>query len=182
MSNKIIYSSRPFKMGALNFLITTIFRFAWMWILSLSIFGLCGLIIGITVDVRWIIVGLMIVFIILPMIFAFLYYFYGLNRECYINTVKHSLDICEEGIEITLIFEDKEENENKNYERKVFFHYDAMQPFRINSKSVIIHFKRPYKGFIWIPSSAFDENSIEEILKYLDEKIPSLISTPLTLQ
>lgn len=173
MQNKVLFASRPFKMGAFNFILSLIFRYAWIWLLSLSLLGVAGLVLGITLDLRWFVVGLMMVFLILPMIFAFLYYYYGLKRECYINTVSHVLEIGEEGITVSMKFNDCNENEGiSEYERKEFFPYDLMKPFEVGSKSVTIPFIGKRNGFIWIPADAFEnEDILSSALKHLDNRL-----------
>lgn len=176
-------------MNAVNFLTTFIFRYAWLWLLALCAIGLGGLILGIVVDLRWMVVGLMVVLIILPMIASFLYYYYGLKPECYINTVPHFFEFSEDGISVTMTFpkvektqsdEDADlpvskEEDSPQITRSEFFSYATMSPFVVNSKSVIIPFKTPLKGFLWIPEDAFDdEEKMASTLRFLDNKIPAL--------
>ena len=190
MQNNAIYNTRIFKMNAVNFLTTFIFRYAWIWLLALSLIGVTGIALGIIIDLRWFIIGLMAIFIVFPMIFAFLYYYYGLKRECYVNTVDHSLGFCENGIEVRIYFkgEGKKTSDNQNMEvadqkekidereyRSEFFPYEDMLPFVINSKSVIIPFASPIKGFLWLPADSFsDEEELAEALRFIDNKTPYL--------
>lgn len=160
-------ASREFSMNGRHFLLGFIFRYSWIWMLSLSLIGVAALIIGITIDIRWFIVGLMVVLIVMPMLFAFLYYYYGLRRECYVNTITHRIIFKPEGINVNLIFHDKDSEDI--HERDEFFAYSEMQPFEIGSKSVTIPFRKPKKGFLWIPADAFENDEIlVHALRYLD--------------
>lgn len=170
-------------MNAVNFIITFIFRYAWLWLLALSLIGVAGLVVGIVVDLRWFIVGLMMIMIVLPMLIGFLYYFYGLRRECYINTIPHSLEFGDEGVTVRLCFTENRSavlndieinsvDDRHVIEREEFFPYNVMLPFQINAKSVIVPFKAPVKGFLWIPSSAFNnEEDLSLALQQLDVMI-----------
>lgn len=173
MENNIAFSTSQFRMSASNFMMSFIFRFAWIWLLLLSGLGIAGLVVGITVDLRWFIIGLMLIFIILPMIMAFLYFSYGLKKECYINTVPHNIDFGEMGVNVNLTFPSySEEEEEKQKERTEFFEYGSMRPFRVGAKSVTIPFKSPRKGFLWIPADAFEnEDHLENFLQFIDLKI-----------
>lgn len=169
MANEVVFESREIKMGAADFLKEFMFRFVWIWILGLSVAGVAGLVLGITVDIRWLIVGLGVALIVCPMVFAFLYYYYGLRRECFVNTFTHRLLIGEDGITARLILKAADESETEEEIRDEFFPYSSMTRFRIGSKSAIIPFRKPAKGFIWIPADAFvDEEELAAALKYID--------------
>lgn len=170
MSDKISSKTKEYKMNGVNFITSFIFRYAWIWIVALCILGLLGLCLGLTVDLRLFIVGLMIIMIIMPMLAAFLYFFYGLKKECYINTVNHYIEFDNEGLSITLLFGTRnEDNRQMRVERFTYSEFDSLQ---IGPKSVTIYFKSPKKGFIWIPAYAFeDENTIAGTLSFIDEKI-----------
>ena len=93
-----------FKMGGGRFASELIFRYAGIWMALLCAVALAGLAFGIAVDLRWMVVGLMVVFIVIPMILAFCYYYFGLRRECYVNAFPHTLAISPRGVTATLHF------------------------------------------------------------------------------
>lgn len=98
--------SRIIKMNGMSFLTELIFRYAGIWLLVLSATAVVGLVLGIAVDLRWFVVGLMIIFLIIPMAMAFLYYYYGLRKECFVNTVPHVLALLEDGINVEILAPD----------------------------------------------------------------------------
>lgn len=59
-----------------SFAIEMLFRYAGIWMLLLSATALTGIILGITIDLRWFVIGLMVVFVVIPMVLAFLYYYF----------------------------------------------------------------------------------------------------------
>lgn len=98
--------SRIIKMNGMSFLTELIFRYAGIWLLVLSATAVDGLVLGIAVDLRWFVAGLMIVFLIIPMAMAFLYYYYGLRKECFVNTVPHVISLMEDGINVKILVPD----------------------------------------------------------------------------
>ena len=154
-----------FKMTQFNWMREMIFRYAWIWMLSLSLLAVAGLVLGIVVDLRWLVGSLMLVCIVLPSLLLFLYYYFGLRREAFVNTVPHTLTPTEQGLQVTLKLDPETE-------RQEFFHYSDMRPMQIGPNSVTIPLKAPAKGFIWIPANAFENpQDLEITINYIDQKI-----------
>ena len=74
----------------------------WLWMV-LPI-ALCG-VLAVFVDVRFVIVALMVLFVVLPMILALLYFYYGLSPEARWSILEKDVVIDNEGI--TLLFTDE---------------------------------------------------------------------------
>lgn len=167
MKNEPAMRSDTFKMGAGAFAREMIFRFGAIWLLLLSATAVAGIALGVTVDLRWLVVALLAIFILFPMLLMFLYYFYGLKRECYVNLIPHSLSLSPEGIEATLqLDEEKTRTES--------FPIDCLGNFKVGHDSVIIRLKSPCKGFIWIPASAFGgAENLGEALRLLYSANPN---------
>ena len=74
----------------------------WLWmVLPVAI---CGLL-AIFIDVRFIIVALMVLFVILPMVLSLLYFYYGLSVEARWSIMEKTATI--DGTGITLDFTDE---------------------------------------------------------------------------
>ena len=74
----------------------------WMWmVLPIAI---CA-ILAFFVDVRFIIVAMMVLFIVLPMVLALLYFYYGLSPEARWSIMEKTATLDEDGI--TLSFTDE---------------------------------------------------------------------------
>ena len=70
----------------------------WLWmVLPIAI---CA-ILAFFVDVRFIIVGMMILFIVMPMVLALLYFYYGFSPEARWSIMEKTLTIGNEGITLT---------------------------------------------------------------------------------
>ena len=74
----------------------------WLW-LVLPV-AVCAML-AIWVDVRFAIVAMMVLFIVLPMVLALLYFYYGLSQEARWSIMDKSVTINDEGI--TLEFTDE---------------------------------------------------------------------------
>ena len=70
----------------------------WLWIV-LPI-AICG-ILAVFIDVRFVIVALMVLFIVLPMILALLYFYYGLSPEARWSIMEKDVVIGDDGISLT---------------------------------------------------------------------------------
>lgn len=187
--------SKPIRMGGRSFFMELLFRYAGIWILLLSCTAVAGLALGVAVDLRWFVAGLMVVFLVIPMVMAFLYYYYGLRKECFINAVPHMIAVDEEGMTVTILSpvpEGSEEAVNPSESpaapcesapapyavaRKEIFPFSSMRPVRIGHDCAIIPFAPPAKGFVWIPSDAFESpETLADILEFIDTRIKQCVS------
>ncbi len=175
----MITDTGEFKMSAGKFLTEVIFKFAAPWLLTLLALGLIGLSLGIIVDYRWMLGTLFIIFILAPTLMVFIYYYFGLRREAYVNTVLHTISLQDKGMSFTLKFpvsnhaeSSDVENEEVAQVRNEFFSYADMLPMKTGLNSVSIPLRSPAKGYLWIPRSAFQsDEDMSEFLEYLDNKI-----------
>jgi hypothetical protein len=74
----------------------------WLWMV-LPV-ALCA-VLAIWVDVRFVIVAMMVLFIVLPMVLALLYFYYGLSQEARWSIMDKTMAINDEGL--TLEFDDE---------------------------------------------------------------------------
>lgn len=84
----------------------------WLWVaFSILILSLLASLIW---DWRLLIVSLMIIFICIPMLMAFLYFYYGFRQECMLNILPHLVKISDDQIIIDVYrqpFDDEDEEE-----------------------------------------------------------------------
>lgn len=165
MESNAVMESREIRMGHGNFATQLVFRYAGGWLLALSAVAVAGIVFGITVDLKWFVAGMMVVFIIIPMALAFLYYYYALRKEFYVNMTPHRLIVGENGISAIMRFVRQEdpdeygsgEAEREVTEREVFFSYSVMKSCIPSGNSFVINFRKHCKGFLWFPSDAFGD-------------------------
>ncbi len=144
-----------------------------------------GLAVGLFLDIRYLIVSAMAVFIVLPMVMMFLYYYHGLGKYCYFNIVDHNISIKKDCLEITMYFHEEEVNDcgteecERNSEKLIresilSINYRDILNYRVFSDSVIYPVGRPVAGFIWLPLSAFDDiDSFRKAVSLLSSKLNS---------
>lgn len=129
-------------------------RFVYVCAAALAV----SVMLGAWVDWRCFILALMVVLLICPALMAWLYFYYGLRPECFVNVMPHYIGKGKEGISVTILKTDEEEN----YEEVTYiFGFDNIQrkKYIVGSDSVIFPFTGEYKGFIWIPAEAFADAS-----------------------
>lgn len=150
--------------------------------LLLFMIFLIGLVAGIFLDIRYLIVAAMAVFILLPMVMMFLYYYHGLSKNCYFNIVDHNLSIKEDCLEITMFFPavlvtetDEESAGAKEVEprvSKLTINYNDILNYRVFSDCVVYPVGKPMSGFVWLPLSAFnDADSFRNAVASLSSKL-----------
>ena len=74
----------------------------WLWMLAPV--AVCG-ILAVWVDVRFVIVVMMVLFIVLPMVLALLYFYYGLSPEARWSIMEKTVTLNEEGITLDFVDE-----------------------------------------------------------------------------
>lgn len=160
-----VMQTRIFRMGKGTLALHLLAMYAVPWLLVMAILAVVALLCAIFVDLRWGVVSLMLVFLILPMLLAFLYYYYGLQHFTAVNTVFHDLTVGDHGLIVTVyekkVFNGEEESGAISGESDFLYEplltnqipFDNISRIKVGMKSVTLPVKG--KGFIWIPASAF---------------------------
>lgn len=167
-------STNIFKLSRKQFILLLTKLVALKWLLIPLIFLFATFVLTFILnDIRFVIVGLMILFIIIPMILAFLYISYGLLENCYINIIDHEVEFANDCLVLKSHikkFTDNEENEEAEtriLERKL--KWDAISKVTYNVDNMVILIDKPKFGFLHIPYSSFnstdDENYAISITK-----------------
>lgn len=149
-------------------LILTLFYLYGGWAsITLAFLALPALAAGIFIDLRWLIVFLMILFLVTPMLMVFLYFYHGLRQSTASNIVEHKLLFTQTGI-IFRLFEKAEDEENSEEEKREkwsvrsekFYAYDQVTNYKTAYDGVLLMLTAPEKGFIWLPYNAFHKPSL----------------------
>ena len=74
----------------------------WLWMLAPV--AVCG-ILAVWVDVRFVIVAMMVLFLVLPMVLALLYFYYGLSPEARWSIMEKTVTLNEEGMTLDFVDE-----------------------------------------------------------------------------
>lgn len=142
-------------------------RYGWTVALPLLI---CAAI-GFTIDVRFLFIALMLLFIVIPMLMSFLYTYYMLTPEARRAVTRKEIEI-DEGNELRLIYLAPEkapvkqpmlgvEYDSNNIVEEVFvpepetIKWDTIKRVKYTSKFIVYILDTPRLQFILIPYTAF---------------------------
>ena len=99
--SSVVGSSR-FKMSHATMMIHLVRIVAGKWLLiPLAIF-ITSIALAFLIDLRYVIVARMVLLILVPMMMAFLYIYYGLAPGCWQNIIEKELEIVDDGINVKM--------------------------------------------------------------------------------
>lgn len=99
--SSVVGSSR-FKMSHTTMMIHLVRIVAGKWLLiPLAIF-ITSIALAFLIDLRYVIVAMMVLLILVPMMMAFLYIYYGLAPGCWQNIIEKELEIVDDGINVKM--------------------------------------------------------------------------------
>ena len=126
----------------------------WLWmVLPVAV---CGML-AIFIDVRFIIVALMILFVILPMLLALLYFYYGLSPEARWSIMEKTATIDDSGI--SLVFADERM-------KKHVILRDDVRSIIEKDDALIIMLRGKRYTCLMLPGSTVDPN-VTQVLRQL---------------
>lgn len=161
-------SEQPFRMGRGDFARKMFHFWGITPLLLLCALALVGIIAGFLIDMRYSILALMVVFILMPTVMMFLYYYHGLSENCRFNIVDHNLYVEEQALRVSMYFPNPtEEDADARKQMDFFIDYNRIRSFKVFDKSVVFPIGTPVNGFVWLPLSAFD--SVDDFRKALDK-------------
>ena len=133
---------------------------AWMGVALVGI--VVFLVLGFTIDIRFFIVALIWIFLILPLMTAFLYFYYGLMPLTALNATLHKIIFAEDKVRVVILNRIEEEgismaNNPKNpveepssaEEKSFIADKNSFMGFRGNSDCLILQFRK--LGWLGIP-------------------------------
>lgn len=147
----------------------------WLWG-SVSVIAL-SLIPGIFIDIRWLIVSSMLIFIVAPMLFAFLYISIGFRRENVANVVWHKVRIEDDGISVIVykpvfdseIQDDSEEEPKREVSFEYTISYADIRRINIENNSVTLPSRHT---FLWMPVECFGNTcTFNQALEFIAKRI-----------
>lgn len=162
--------SAVFRMGKGNLASHLLMMHGVLWLICMSVLALLALVSCLFVDLRWGVVFLMIVFLIAPMVLAFLFFFYGLQQFTAVNTVYHSIALTDEGMIINVYDKKRQDKgnsdekdskgQNEGFDLLLTYKvsYSDLGRINVGMKSVTFPVREKGKGFVWIPMNAFDDS------------------------
>lgn len=157
-----------FKMKRRDFLLAMVAFYGKPWLATGCLLLLATLTASVFFDLRWAVVFLMLLFIVTPAMFAFLYYFHGLKPGCVANVIEHRITFEDTRLAVTLFkrVETDEGPEPASAQTATppsqflpassfFVDYSSFLRFETGLNSVTFPLGDGRKGFLWVPASAF---------------------------
>ena len=153
-------ATSQFRVGHGEFVRAMAARFGIRWIVLLAALVVAGgVAAAATADWRWAMASLMLALIVAPAAGAFLYFSYGLRRECYVNILPHSVIISPRGIDalVDRSVPDPEEDEQQPERPRHIesFGRHELGGYTVDPAGVTIAVGRPARGFLRLPYAAF---------------------------
>lgn len=142
---------------------------------------LMAVVLGLLVDWRCFLIALMMVLLICPAVMAWLYFYYGLRPECFINVMPHYISRRPDGISVTMLKrqpkdleddnegKDSEETEEDAEYEEVDYSFNfcdiRRKNYIVGNDGVTFPLVGKYRGFLWIPEDAFAD--AEEFINFV---------------
>lgn len=123
----------------------------WMYVCLVGI--LFFIIAGFTLNLKFFILALMWIFLIIPLLISFLYFFYGLNPLTSYNVINHTIIFSNENIIIHFLLEEDENNKNI---KDIVLPLKDITEIKRYPDSIILFFKDYKEGWLWLPFSGFN--------------------------
>lgn len=162
-----------YKMKAGKFAGSLAMIYAKGWIVAIVLLAVAALLAGIFFDLRWGVVFLMIVFLVAPMILAFLYIFHGMRPLTALNVAPHKITFGKQNIAVTACHShtDPETGEAVMTEIQTkSIPHGLLQGFITGQDYLFLLYNSPEKGFLWLPLSAFsDPKDFETAIKAISK-------------
>lgn len=181
--------SEWFKMPSVFFLKSILLLYGKYLIIPFVVFFMMFIIVGIIFDYKYAIVGLMILFIVIPMIISFVYFYFGFSPYCYFNTSEHLIynldekkiyiklrflcqDLCNTEDNATSLTNETVDGVKECFRYKDFFiDKGLLKNYIVLKNSVIFKFIKEYNGFLWIPETAFENTEqFKQIILEINHK------------
>lgn len=165
--------TRELKMPPKKMLGTLYLQYGTSWTI-VAILGLCiFILLGIIFDPRFFVLALIWIFLVLPLMVAFLYFFYGMQPLTAFNSIPHKVIVNQNELRVRII--EIKENELhtesniaqesnvdsvtfENPEKDFVVRKDLLRKIKSGGDYVLLIFRQ--NGWIWLPSdsfSSFDE-------------------------
>lgn len=165
-----------FRMGNRNFAFHMVSLYGKPWLVGSVILVALSTVFALTIDLRWAIIALIILFLVTPALLMFLYFFYGLNPVSAINVIDHRIRISDKGIEIDLFQTFLDEESGKEALRLSStqnFAFESLEETVTGLSSIIMSLRRPGKGFLWLPAHSYaSPEDFAQAAKMIIEKTP----------
>ena len=124
---------------------------SWLIITLAGVIILCGL--GAIIDIRFFMLALIWIFLFIPLIIAFLYFYYGMKPLTVFNSIPHKIGFTDTDMKIRIPINEEEKEEGKEY-KEYDIKKDKISEIKHGADYVLLISKK--EGLLWLPQNAFD--------------------------
>lgn len=164
------FETEPYRTGSRQYMqaIAGLWAGRWWWTIILPI--VVFLILAGTIDIVYAFVALIMLFIIVPMVMSFLYFYYALTPESIMAMRNKRLSIIKDD-GITVIYEPDDDSSRPRFP-PVKIKWDELSGIEYRTHDIILHLKGSRYRFIIIPFDAIGDNERQEKLAEIFAELP----------
>lgn len=157
--------TKNIKMPAKKMLSTLFLQYGMPWIIITISGVLIFMILGLALNYRFYLLSLIWIFLFVPLILVFLYFFHGLRPLTTFNVMPHHLVFDDDILKVRL---SEKAEEDSGEEKERFKEYEVKKSsfveYKLGGNYALLFFDR--QGWLWLPLEAF--HSIDCFRKTLD--------------
>lgn len=123
------------------------------WIISAFIGFLTLIIFGFIFNYRFFFLSLIWIFLFVPLVIAFLYFFHGLKPLTVFNSIPHIIIIDADKLSVKIIRENKESESEELTEKEYNINLKELTEIKKGTDYILLFFGD--KGWLWLPMDAY---------------------------
>ena len=151
--------TREIKMPPKKLLSVLLMQYGLPWIAAAGIGLIVFVVLGFSIDYRFFILALIWLFLLTPLVVAFLYFFYAMDPLTAFNAIPHKIIDDENRLRIRFIHpENQDERPTDHSEQKDYLiEKEELVETKSGPDYFLLFFR--HKGWIWLPINAFNQTS-----------------------
>lgn len=169
------FMTLPFSMSGKKYLFRLISEYGKGWLLLGGVTFVSLFILGLTIHFKFLILAFLCLCIVLPLMYSFLYFYYGLQPISVLNSPEHKVFFKKDNLTLTAFFnkKDKKGNQDKSdleqpSEKEFELKFSTIKRIKITQDGFLFFFGEKKREFLWIPFTAFQtKEDVEEITKVI---------------
>lgn len=140
----------------------------WVWLMFIGL--VVFTVLGITVNYRFLILDLLWLFLVVPLMMAFLYFYFGMNPLTAFNTMPHRIEFDSDSLTVKIIHpvppgENSGSDEEPMPQIKDYkVEFSEFKEVKRGGDYVLLYFNKD--GWLWLPVYSF--TSIDDFRNVLD--------------
>lgn len=134
----------------------------WLFVTLLG-FAAC-LFFGIFFNYRFFFLSLIWIFLFIPLVITFLYFFYGMLPLTAFNCIPHKIEATESELKVIIAELNKDETDSSSNEKDYIVNNTSFKKLKLSYDYALIFFNN--QGWLWLPVNAFID--INQFLNFIN--------------